>query len=134
MRPALLYYCPISAPPVTATSLSPAAAFAQEFLGADVGCGREPVQRHADVEDHPAHRRLPASLFVNRVLLRGQRPQTTRALTTIKTIGSSGLVWRTNTLVSVAPAIRHRSPRAANPESRGTSTPRAPAISSAPTR
>lgn len=64
MRPALLYCCPISAPPITATSLSPAAAFAQEFLGPDVGCGREPVQRHADVEDHPAHRSLPAILFV----------------------------------------------------------------------
>src|SRR5829696_7403223 len=109
------------------------AAVAHGFFGPDVRGGHEPVQGHADIEDHPGHWSLPTSLFVNRVLVRGQRPQATRALTSIKTIGSSGLVPRTSTLVRIAPAIRQRSPRAASPDSRETSTPTAPAISRAPT-
>jgi hypothetical protein len=31
------------------------AAVAHGFFGCDVGCGHEPIQRHADVEDHIGH-------------------------------------------------------------------------------
>src|SRR5215216_3842288 len=109
------------------------AAVAHGFFGPDVGGGYEPVRGHADVEDHLGHWSLPGSLFVNRVLVRGQRPQATRALSASRTSGSNGLASRTSTLVRVAPAIRQRSPRAASPESCGISTPTAPTISSAPT-
>src|SRR5215208_4918602 len=113
--------------------VEPLAPVAQGFFEIDFGGGYEPVQGHADVEDHLGHWSLPGSLFVNRVLVPGQRPQATRALTSIKAIGSSGLVPRTSPLVRVAPAIRPISPSAASPESRGISTPTAPASSSAPT-
>src|SRR5215203_2721499 len=113
--------------------VEPLAAVAQGFFGTDSGGGYEPVQGHADVEDHLGHWSLLASLFVNRVLERGQRPQATRMLTASRTSGSNGLAPRTSTLVRVAPAIRHTSPRAASPERRGTRTPTALALSSAPT-
>src|SRR5215208_1184042 len=100
------------------------AAVAHGFFGSDVGRCHKLIQGHADVEDHLGHWSLPASLFVNKVLLRGKRPQATRALTSIRAIGSSGLVPRTSTLVRVAPAIRPISPSAASPESRGISTRR----------
>src|SRR5215208_5591873 len=91
------------------------------------------IPERYDIEVHLGHWNLLASLCVNRALVRGQRPQATRALTSIRAIGSSGLVPRTSTLVRVAPAIRQTSPRAASPDSRGISTPTAPAISSPPT-
>src|SRR5215211_2722270 len=111
--------------------VEPLAAVAHGFFRPDVGCGHEPVQGHADVEDQLGHWSLPGSLFINRVLVRGQRPQATRALTASRTSGSNGLAPRTSTLVRVAPAIRQTSPRAASPERRGIRTPTAPAISSA---
>src|SRR5215216_8083524 len=113
--------------------VEPLAAVAQGFFGTDSGGGYEPVQGHVDVEDHSGHWSLPGSLFVNRILVRGQRPQATRTPTASRTSGSNGLAPRTSTLVRVAPAIRHTSPRAASPERRGTRTPTALAISSAPT-
>jgi hypothetical protein len=55
--------------------VEPLAAVAQGFFGPDVGRSYEPVQERADVEDHLGHCSLPASLFVNSVLVRGQRPE-----------------------------------------------------------
>ena len=69
--------------------MEPLAAVAQEFFGPDARRGCEPVQGHADVEDHSSNLSFPASLFVNRVLVRRPRTQATRALTASRTSGSS---------------------------------------------
>jgi hypothetical protein len=65
--------------------VEPLTAVAQGSFGTDVGRDYELAQGLANVEDHLGHRGLPASLFVNRVLVRGQRTQATKALTTIRT-------------------------------------------------